>query len=408
MTKLETISDYIATIKQENNENSNLDDRTSIVNSMSDASAQELQAALQAQIASANSEYQDALQATQKKAQDAQIFITSADVIASALQTSASNELADMNAIKTSLSNLQAAEFDLSDTHTVQKLFSVEVCGIAKMNINTEAQLLSAITAAERTNTQILKDTAIAELCDNYEVISCAENKEEYIALTKSALKDVEKTALTFNVSEANLYAEAEKLEVSDDAKANGAYLRSLQTIKDTYAAIKTSSTLAASIATIDNTVSSVKAQGTLDADDVIALTLSEYGIETQCQFDAKAKYLICDADADNIYQAMTSLEAPTDRQITSDEVDRFRKTDLSTARLKAAGLSDETCAEIQEQTKNLLSTFTSMAARPDASSPKAQYYPTSAKEQENNMKTLALNVYSEMTSASIKKLAMK
>lgn len=407
MKTLETISEIIAKIKQATG-NSNLGERTSLVDGIADASEQELQAAQQAQIAAANAVYEKGLQEAQKLAQDTKTFITSADVIANALQTSAQNELIDMNALTTSVSNLQTAGFDLSDKQTIQKLFSAEICGLKDMKIDTEAQLTKAIETAEETNHQILKAAAIAQICEDYELITCAENKGEYIALTEASLKAVEKTAAEFNISEGKVYQEAEKLEVSDDAKANGAYLRTLQSVKEAYVTAKSPKTATTGIATIDNIVSALAQSGyTLNADDIIALTLSEHGINTQCQFDAKAKFLICDADTGRIFNELVSLKAPKERQITTDEVDSFRKIDLSTARLKAAGVTDENCAEIQKQAQGLLSTFTSMSLRPDASNPKAQHYPTSAQEQEGAMFTLAVTAHGDMTSAMIKKLAM-
>tara|TARA_R110002126_G_scaffold13118_3_gene56643 strand:+ start:161944 stop:163191 length:1248 start_codon:yes stop_codon:yes gene_type:complete len=414
MKKLETIDDAIAKIRQATNENSSVDERAAIINEMSTAAEQDLQKTLQAQIAAATAEHQAALQATQAKEQDAQTFISSADTIANALQASAQNELIDMDAVKTSIHNLSAAGFDLSEDETVKTLFSAAVCGIKDMNINTELQLKSALNAAEKVNYEITKNAAITAICDNYELITCAEDKAEYITLSADALKDLAKTAQELNVSEGSLLNAAEKLETSADAKENGAYLRSLQTIKDAYAATKTSiasteyaQTVTTSIATIDNAINTIKAGGAMDADDIISLTLGEEGIKTQCQFDAKAKYLMCDADTDRIHKEMLSLQAPKDRKITITEVNGFRKIDFSTARLKAVGLSDETCEKIQEQAQGLLSAFTSMALRPDASDPKAAYYPTSAQEQESAMSTLAINAYSEMISASTKKLAM-
>jgi hypothetical protein len=407
MKKLETIDEAIAKIKQGTNENSSVEERSAIVSDINAATEQELQKTLNAQIATANAEHQAALQAAQQKAQDTQTFITSADIIASAIKTSANNEIIDLDAVNASIAKLNAAGFDTADVNTVQTLFSAEVCGIKDMGIDSVYKLNTALSDMSKVNYQLQRQEATSALCENYEIISCANDTDEYIAFAAASLSEVKKTAATFNVSEADILADAEKLESSDDAKTNGAALRNMQSIVDAYTTTSASQTIAANIATIDNAVNTLKSNTELTADEIFALTLGEHGISTQCKFDAKAKYLMCDADTDKIFQSLVSLKAPKDRQITSAEVDSFRKIDLSTARLKAAGLSDETCEKVQKLTQDLLSTFTSMALRPDASDPKAAYYPTSAKEQENDMSTFAISVYSEMISASTKKLSM-
>ncbi len=412
MSKLDSIQEIITATKQGADGTTDLDARYAAIDNAQNAVAEDLEAAAQKKIATATAqataEKQEALQVMQNKVEAAKTLLTSADIIANAITASTNNEIVDLDAVNTSIAKLAEADFDLTSDDVVGYVLSADVCGIKDMGIDSAYKFKTALNEMKKTNYQLTRQAAVSDICENYEVISCANDTSEYAAFAAKSLKEVKKAAATFDVTEATILVDAQKLETSEDAKENGAALRNMQTIIDAYTTTSASQTVAANIATIDNAVNTLKSDTGLAADEIFALTLGEHGIATQCQFDAKAKYLMCDADTDSIYKALVNLKAPTDRQITSAEVDNFRKIDFSTARLKAAGISDATCEEIQKKTKSIISTFTSMALRPDGSDPKAAYYPTSAKEQENEMTSLAINAYSEMTSASIKKLAMK
>ncbi len=348
--------------------------------------------------------------------------------------------------ITSKLDILAKYDYDITDDETVALLFSEDVCGAANYKIETYADLETQIAKVDENNKDFsikqtselalpkftaiadlpkttLRDVAVNVTLSNKEGTESfvdvwqeeSHNEDYYTALTSAlaAFKGkldaaVEKTGRSpakvygaffkaaksegvdtglktkanFDAYEADLLAEAQKLDI--------------QYITDLYNEIRTlpydtanfEGKIQTNIVTIQDQIAEVSARYGLDKDAVITKAFAKQNITNEAELN---KRLLTDSFEINIRGIVNGIRALSNKDAasTGETLAQVQTIDLSEKRLKAAGVSNDSIKTIVTLKSDFIDALSTGK-------------PTS--EIEKQLGTVAINAQSEMNSKHLKR----
>lgn len=309
--------------------------------------------------------------------------------------------------IEERLDSLEAQGFDVTDTNTVKALFSPQITGITGLNINSYSDLVRSVNvfhasckatyienasqnnwgafkaigevqthidetmevdvditvkSEDGVNKDTLVDTwtvtkqnddyyvqvtealdnfksKIEAICETYEVTLA----EAYHRYFDSNEETTIKTKADFEAYEAELIETAKQLDISQiqDLYAG---IRGTRYSEENYIGVVQGNTMK-----IKDQIAAVSERYGLTKDEVISTAFDKQCIQTEAELDKRLLADSYDINIRDILQNIQSLKVEEGTEINADFIASKKAVDLSTSRLKTAGVSEENIAKISE-----------------------------------------------------------